>query len=179
MQRKDSSAGLSCNGKQARKLPDAGSSGRVGLCHLALKCIANQNSALCKSKESIDWWVTDTSDGNCWNTFFVFLKLEIVRLSSKKNANWQKNRTKLNTLLMSLFYSFYLCYTHIRRLFLFYMGFHTNRFRVYILWGQLRPRAYIYSDRFPKKYISNCACSMHRNDLHDGMFWSELLHELS
>lgn len=92
MQRKDSCGGLSCNGKQARKLPDSGSSGRVGLCHLALKCIANQNSALYKSKESIDWWVTDTSDRNCWNTFFVFLKLEIVRLSSKKMQTDKKKQ---------------------------------------------------------------------------------------
>lgn len=100
MQRKDSSGGLSCNGKQARKLPDSGSSGRVGLCHLALKCIANQNSALYKSKESIDWWVTDTSDGNCWNTFFCFLKARNCSFEQQKKMQTDK-KTEQNWTLCS------------------------------------------------------------------------------
>lgn len=117
--------------------------------------------------------------GRALEVLFCFLRLEIVYLSNK-NANQIKKRTISNicpchlTLLLILS----LLYPHQKCLF-FYMGFHTNWLRVCLLWGQLGPRAYIYSEGFPNKYINNCACSMHRNDLHDGMFWSEILHDLS
>lgn len=52
----------------------------------------------------------------------------------------------------------------------FYMGFHTNRTGG----NNQGPPIHI-----SKWIINYCACSMHRNDLHDGMFWSEILHEYS
>lgn len=150
----------------------------MGLCHLVLNCIDEQNDTLYESKQRGDWWVTDTNDRERWKYFSVLLKLEIVHLSSKKCKLTKKNEQNSTFCPCHSYTHFYLCYTHIKRLF-FYMGFHTNWLRVCILRGQLGPSAYIYSERFPNKCINNCACSMHRNDLHDGMFWSEILHELS
>lgn len=82
----------------------------------------------------------------------------------------KKKRTIFNILPMSLNSSTHFIFVIPTSKRFFYMGFHTNWLRVCLLWGQLGPRAYIYSERFPNKYINNCACSMHRNDLHDGMF---------
>lgn len=140
---------------------------------------ANDTLTLWANRRMTGEWKTQIVIESVESNFFCFIKARNCLFEQQKcKHRKKKNNIQQFAHVTQLFYSFYLCYTHIQMLF-FTWALTPNWSRVCLLWGQLGPRAYIYSERFPNKYISNCACSMHRNDLHDGMFWSEILHELS
>ncbi len=70
---------------------------------------------------------------------------------------------------MSFISSSPLCYTYRKN------TFYTWAFTSILGWG-IYQGFDLGSDQVPGKSIINCARSMHRNDLHGGMFWSEIMH---
>lgn len=108
--------------------------------------------------------------------FFFF---EQQKMQTKKQTNIKKNNIQTVCPCRSTTHTVFVTPTY--KMLYFTWAFCTKLVKgsVYSQGVNLGPRASIYSERFPDEYINNCACSMHRNDLHDGMFWSEILHELS
>lgn len=75
---------------------------------------------------------------------------------------------------MSLVFPSSLCYTDIEKD-IFYMGFHTHwvgviSHRFDLGWRRLAQTEFQINNNY-------CARSMHRNDLHEGMFWPGIMHE--
>uniref|UniRef100_A0A8C7V9N0 Sodium channel protein n=1 Tax=Oncorhynchus mykiss TaxID=8022 RepID=A0A8C7V9N0_ONCMY len=94
----------------------------------------------------------------------------LARRGFKRNGKKKEKGTKQKQQTFSLNSSSHSIFVISTSKGFFYMGFHIDWLWGCLLRSHLGPRAYIYSVRFPNKYIDNCACSVHSNYLHDGMF---------
>lgn len=148
------------------------SSRRVFLCRLIQKCIKEQMAHSLYEQTEGEWKTQIT----VWTTFLFYWARNCFRFVfwAAKMQTEEKKRTISNKFahVNQLFYSFYLCYNPHRNPF-FNMGFHTKLSKCLFIMESTRAKGLTFTQ---KDFQTNnkCACSMHRNDLHDGMFWSEI-----